>query len=825
MNECLQVSRNKSIVLSLAWNSLKALARRVVLLVKAFFLKIASGIVFAVSMLGYITPFRRLRELRLLSSTMSYAAACYLKDMFVGKKAGDGLYTCSSAVPLSLDQWTLNVALLREAYEKTDDPELKDVIQFLALNYQDKSAPYDYVRLRKFSEDLDEMFDYGRFSGSEYYRESFCSEFDCSRSLGKNLALADRSPLIPTDTSEVEGVLSLYFDTITVDDMREKLKSLLQKKDRKACLEKPFLIDLTSSLGDAIYSNEQEVNRQLIVLRKRLDKMIAEVAREMHVGKRELLRFVRKQTTVIARVKLDRGAGIKVLPLWTKLEKKSLLKTCPQLIFAVWNSGIYMNRITMRHVVNDTFRSCDASYSPRGRNTEFDVKAIRAVRMWGVARKTFYGKDIPKECATIGQAALELVEGIFSEVDLQKFNEDEAKRMVIHTSIYRIFNELAFSILYAKDFQQLSRHIERIHNELTTLLTITKPYKATDFEQIYLDRVRPIISERCSVQAGLAKTAMNVFTGLRVAVRKTTAHPVEAHCLDIYFEEKGKRSLQDLVDDRSIDHVDFYATQFYGNIELDSDKTHYEPVDVIGDIEKLLKAKPNTRRLTIAIDTTIDQLNSSRLQEVLHHFESQILSGQLNFVIFRSGQKFDYLGVDNYYGAPFIIINNGDAFWEPFNSLRKDPAYQTDDLTHQWFCHSNRYCYSQMNDYRSLIFAGHREVLMSIPSQLVPKKGKEQRVRVNTVSDDMLSSFIDIKVTGIFHRLRSKFLLSRLYFHSLRQGVKIHSRPSFGFCHLNVLVINAGATSTSSSIRINVGLDHREIQVVHDFLQDVASCS
>ena len=85
----------------------------------------------------------------------------------------------------------------------------------------------------------------------------------------------------------------------------------------------------------------------------------------------------------------------------------------------------------------------------------------------------------------------------------------------------------------------------------------------------------------------------------------------------------------------------------------------------------------------------------------------------------------------------------------------------------------------------------------------------------------MKVSFIDIKVSGKQHMLNSLTLLARLYYHAFQNNVKIHSRPSFGFTHLNVVVIQVNAAEGSSSIRINMGLDSKELKVVEDFLKEI----
>jgi len=57
-------------------------------------------------------------------------------------------------------------------------------------------------------------------------------------------------------------------------------------------------------------------------------------------------------------------------------------------------------------------------------------------------------------------------------------------------------------------------------------------------------------------------------------------------------------------------------------------------------------------RCTILIDNTIDLENSDQLKEFFNNviIKDLILDGKLNVVLLKSAQKFDMLGMDNYYG-------------------------------------------------------------------------------------------------------------------------------------------------------------------------------
>lgn len=65
--------------------------------------------------------------------------------------------------------------------------------------------------------------------------------------------------------------------------------------------------------------------------------------------------------------------------------------------------------------------------------------------------------------------------------------------------------------------------------------------------------------------------------------------------------------------------------------------------------------------LTLALDSTIDFINSSKSAALFEEFKQEIETGKLNIICYRSGLKFDLFGMDNYCGAPFFMIHNRDT--------------------------------------------------------------------------------------------------------------------------------------------------------------------
>jgi hypothetical protein len=144
------------------------------------------------------------------------------------------------------------------------------------------------------------------------------------------------------------------------------------------------------------------------------------------------------------------------------------------------------------------------------------------------------------------------------------------------------------------------------------------------------------------------------------------------------------------------------------------------------------------------------------------------------------------------------------------SSLINEDAFKTDALSTQWFCLANQCASEEMDQYRRLIFQNTQTILKKIPEVLKPQNNLKQKLRVNTADENLESGFIDLKLTGRFHRLRGLALLAHFYKKSLENKVKVHSRSSFGFYHANCVIFLLDPEKGSSTIRINPGINPSE---------------
>src|SRR5262249_17784230 len=142
-----------------------------------------------------------------------------------------------------------------------------------------------------------------------------------------------------------------------------------------------------------------------------------------------------------------------------------------------------------------------------------------------------------------------------------------------------------------------------------------------------------------NIAAGVTKSAMNSFAGICSAVMNTVQDPQFVHGEDSYFEEinviGNNRSIEQVLKNEYIPKFDLYIGEFNHKINNHKGYNHYKPGDVMGDVEKLLNEKFNGR-LTVAIDSTIDLVNSPKAKALFEKFHDEIKNGKLNVIVFRS---------------------------------------------------------------------------------------------------------------------------------------------------------------------------------------------
>lgn len=177
--------------------------------------------------------------------------------------------------------------------------------------------------------------------------------------------------------------------------------------------------------------------------------------------------------------------------------------------------------------------------------------------------------------------------------------------------------------------------------------------------------------------------------------------------------------------------------------------------------------------------------------------------------------------MDNYYGSPYFLVNNGASHWQGINDIFNDPAIKTDRLTHNWFYLSTKYALKGIELYKREVFKNAHKMLQLIPSVLMPKnEGVAQFARVSTVDPDVNLSFVDIKILGKMHNARSWAHVLNMYKIFSENGLITHRRASIGFFYANFNIIPDHPGSTT--FRINPGLNPADVPVIGKFFESLS---
>lgn len=446
-----------------------------------------------------------------------------------------------------------------------------------------------------------------------------------------------------------------------------------------------------------------------------------------------------------------------------------------------------------------------------------DKESILKSALFTRFQKNMQSSQVNPAVAILGQATTALIDGLLTDIPKDKWdriNRDPGIRALLQISLFRLMQHLANADKSIDNFAVFSQFIELVHSELATIISLTTPYPEDEFTRIYhqnLQKSGMIPKELLPhVQVGVGKSAMNVFAGVDAALALNSP-ALRTFGDGSYFELIS--FIGDNLPISKAESADLYVGEFNHNINNTMHQTHYSAGTIIEDIERLQFKK---RPLTVAIDCTIDFFNSPRVKEVLEHFKQDIIAGSLNFVFFRSGQKFDMLGMDNYYGAPFWIVNNGGGTWSEFAKISQSDTHKTDPISMQWFTLVNKHAPEWIENYKRQIFTNTRAILNSLPEPV-----QNDNFQICTVDSKMSPSFIHIKIYGDKPLQLINFLEGELFKRFVKAGSKIHSRGSFGFYHPNWNVLLNKEDNLARHIRINPGLDPNDNQIIIDFLKDL----
>ncbi len=425
----------------------------------------------------------------------------------------------------------------------------------------------------------------------------------------------------------------------------------------------------------------------------------------------------------------------------------------------------------------------------------------------------------------LAKATVKMMKTLMDKITKEEWIEkqsDLAVRELTQTAVFRIQQHLGAAVHHAHDLRQFGQAIDRTHAELTTLLALYSPFDIDSFDENYAKFIKPNLPDAMKpTLVGLGKSAMNVFAGINAAVLRKSPHPIRVCGAHSYYEEAmlvgANRTLKEVLENPDIKKVDLYVTEFYHNIDIDPNHTNYQKGTVIQDIKSIFTQKPDTNQLTVVIDGTIDFAQSDDIKAVFKEFEQEIKDGKLNIAVIRSGQKFDMLGFDNYFGSPFYMVNNGDEKWNEFNKIKTEEAFRTDELSQQFFTWMAETGPEIIDQYKKQIFANARAILDMVPAKLQPGEGKE--VCVCNFEEGVKTVLLDIKIDLADEVQKDelrRWAQQRFMELFVENDKLVYRRGSFGFAHANITWIDP-------KMRINPGLNSEENKLYQQFFNELAA--
>ncbi len=598
--------------------------------------------------------------------------------------------------------------------------------------------------------------------------------------------------LLLTGPSGVQNYLPSYLDVPQGEKIQTTMRRLALK--RRTAHSK-IVVDLTH-----IFSDNQEEWCQIW---NDYQAQFSQACAEHGINPKKLL--------CIQRLQQEEIGGIRLLPLETSSPKR-IERHYRSLLKWISHFGLTANRIELDRLPLSSPTSMQ-SYS------ETPLPSKDAFVSYLTSFEQNWKSKHPQKTLML-QGTLQTFKGLFarlSEDNWQEIISSPTKSQVVGHTFVKIKEQL--ELLAANRevlFFDTTSHLEELHAHLSALLEIFSPFISEDFPNIYRNALTNIPTNLKSLTSGAVHASgMTSVAGILKAMERTLGKaPRVLYGENTYFEcimlaQRFSNATSILeATEKDWEHVDLIFAQFNPALKrIDLPPTEYHVEQIAETLHKSLKARE--KPLTLAIDCTLDYIDSLRVGKVLEEFKEEIEAGRLNVVCYRSGIKFDLFGMDNYSGAPFYMIHNQDPQWSFFDALLTDPALQTDRLSLNWFCLAYQSAAPQLELYRKQIFDNTRALLNKVPSRLF---NPNSNYRIVFVEQDADVAFLDIKISGLFHQMKGAMLVGgNLYMKCMEAGHPIFYRPSLGFYHPNFTMLFSEENTT---IRLTLGIDPAQVDVL-----------
>lgn len=774
----------------------------------------------------------------------------------------------------NVKEWELNFGLLYSAYERTDNEATKKTIRFLMANYLAKAAFLNEFSKADLSDkdraSYEKMLQLGQLTMGGMYHRTVDTLHPILQTLGlvNDIGSPDEQSkdLVPLDTMQVQELYSVSFVETPDLSKRDEIVNILVNQFEAHLnqfpgtnMEFPVLIDITNQIGQSLitegksekikeYENKQQEVRDAL---NSIIHLAAEKIKQKHPDNPDIQSnaadYLRTNLAVVSRAKINEHVSVMGMHknIFDKADFANPLGKSQRIKFMEakikeWagHTATGVGAVNFRQAIADSrSEPKDISKVGMGHAVEYAVSGRTDILMYAKPnditdinafkklKEIAEGKNpqASEGQQMMAKATVKMMTTLLNKISEKDWTEkqnDPVIRELTQTSLFRIAQHLATATHQTGDFRQFSQAIDRTHADLTTLLALYSPFDKGSFDTEYRKFLQPLFPPSIQpTEVGIARSAMNVFAGVNAAVLQGNPNPVRICGAHSYYEEAGlvggNRTINQALADPNVEKVDLYVAEFYHNIDIDPNHTQYQKGTVIKDIKEIFEKKPKTDSLTVSIDATIDVTNSEDIAELFREFEDKIREGRLNIVIFRSGQKFDMMGLDNYFGSPFYMVNNKDPKWNKFQNIKTGEAFQTDPLSQQFFNWMAETGPELVDQYKTQIFNNTRQILNAVPEELKPAAGKE--VCVCTFDEGVKTPFIDIKINLADEDQKAdleEWVRKRFIEMFTQEDKLVYVRGSFGFPHANITWIDP-------KMRINPGIDPSENALYQKFFLEL----
>lgn len=523
------------------------------------------------------------------------------------------------------------------------------------------------------------------------------------------------------------------------------------------------------------------------------------------------------QLFCIQRMKQEGIGGIRLLPL----DEARSDQLHQHLLSWISTLGLSANRIELDR--------WPASSLP-SEAKESSAIPLQSKEKWSAFFHNSWKSTHPQKAILI-DATFQLLNGLLAKIshdEWEKLSSSTTRASVAELSFIKIKEKLERLQEEEKSqsFFETASQIELIHADLSSLLEIFSPFKNEEFPAIYKnlltsipEALKPLTS--CAIHSSGMTSFGGIFKAVQTMIGKAprTLYGENSYYECINTAERiADASPTQEASEKEWKEVDLILAQFNPVIKRTHTRVIRHHAEKVAEMIRLALKEREGKPLTVALDCTIDYIDSPRVAKLLEEFQNEILEGSLNIIGYRSGLKFDLFGMDNYCGAPLFMIHNQERKWSHFEMLLTDPALQTDRLSMNWFSLAYQNAAPQLEFYRKQIFDNTRALLNQLPSQLFSENSGYRIVPVDADADPV---FIDMKVSVPLHSIRGAMLAAGcLYLRCMEGNHPIFYRPSIGFYHPNYTLIFDKPYTT---IRLTLGLDPSQIDLLRDSFQIIHS--